>query len=116
MNTYERNYAGQFIKAWRQYHKDHSHVMQIEARANGASYAWSASNDNQRFILMRKTGEGFYCPVSLKEKRTLAELIALKSLEIIGFDHDLKLFLNVSRHLDAKLSALEHGKNNSLSR
>ncbi len=116
MNTHERNYVSHFIKAWRQYHKAHSHAMQIEARANGASYAWSASNDNQRFTLMRKTGEGVYCPVSLKEKKTLVELIVHKSLEIIGFDHDLNLFLNVSRHLDAKLSALEHGKNNSLSR
>lgn len=104
MNNDEKVYASHFLRAWKQYHKINSHQMNIEGKANGLLFSWGAPGNGQSFQLMCKRPDGLYQSVSQDDKQCLLLSIVNKSLEVIGFDTTLNLFMNVRHHLDTQLS------------
>ena len=103
MNNDDKKYASHFIRAWKQYHKLNSHQMNIEGKVNGIVFSWGAQGDGHDFQLLCRKPDGQYQSANHQDKRCLLSSIANKTLQIIGFDTTLNLFLNVHHHLDSQL-------------
>ena len=95
MNHYEKWYAGCLLKAWKQYHKLHSHHMEIRAKIQDMQYAWGAFGDTNSFQLLAKKGLEPYSPLKNENRIILINALATNALEIIAFDTTLKLSMNL---------------------
>lgn len=101
MESNEKEYASALLRAWRHYHMQNSHHMEIRGKIDDMQYCWGAFGDATSFQLLCKQGNSPYTPIKQHERTALLHSIQHKTLEIIAFDTTLNLSMNLFTRLDS---------------